>query len=123
MADLVVLLGAAADVEHVAAPAAVDDPAPVVGLDPVVAAPRPDGVRAVTGVDEVASGAAVETVVLAGRLTRRLVVAPEHVAPRAGVDGVAAVAAQQLVMPRSRRHHAALVGLVEPALAVAAPVD
>src|SRR5438093_5139919 len=67
-ADPVVLLRPPADVERVDARAAVDDPSPEVGLDPVVAGARLDQVPAVARVDEVASGAAVEAIALARAL-------------------------------------------------------
>ena len=60
----------------------------------------------------------VQAVDLAGRLALGLVVAPDHVAPRPGVDRVVAVAAEQLVVARrgSARRRARLQVLVEAAL-------
>src|SRR3954447_2820436 len=97
-ADRVAPLRRAADEQRVAAAAAVDQPAAEVRVDDVVAAAGDDRVRPVAPVDDVATRAAEEAVVLARRLAGGLVVAPDDVAPRPGVDGVAAVAAEQLVV-------------------------
>src|SRR4051795_8245068 len=61
----------------------------------------------------------------AGRLAGGLVVAPDHVAPRAGVDRVAAVAAEQLVVAVAERHDAPVppADADEPAGALAALGD
>jgi len=97
-ADRVVALGSTADVEDVVAGPAVDAPAAEVGLDVIAARPGVDDVGAMACVDEVPAGAAVDAVELARGLPGRLVVAPQHVAPRAGVERVVAVAAEQLVV-------------------------
>src|SRR5215468_6220760 len=96
--DLVDLLRLAADEEQVVAAAAVNGAPAEVGLDDVVATAGRDVVRAVAGVDEVLAVAADDRVDLRGRLAARLVVAPQHVAPRPGIERVVAVPAEQLVV-------------------------
>src|SRR5205823_10363882 len=72
--------------------------------DVVVARAGRDVVGAVAGIEPVAAAPALEMVDLAGRLFRWLVVAPDHVSIRAGVDRVVAVAAEQLVVTDIRGH-------------------
>src|SRR5205814_299935 len=55
-------------------------------------------------IEPVAATPALEMVDLAGRLFRWLVVAPDHVSIRAGVDRVVAVVAEQLVVTDIRGH-------------------
>src|SRR4051794_33452906 len=116
-------LRAAADEELVAPRAAVDRPLAEVRLDPVVARAGSDRVAAVARVDEVVAGPADDGVGLGRWLAGRLVVGPQDVAPRPGVDGVAAVAAEQLVMPGGVAHHEAVGGPHEAPLARAAQMD
>src|SRR3954447_24603231 len=69
--------------------------------------------------------AAPEPVVLARRLGGGLVVAPDDVAPRAGMDRVVSVAAEELVMAVAPRHHPPVnpAAADDPPVALAALVD
>src|SRR5690348_15728310 len=82
------------------------------GVDLVGAAAGVDEVRAVAGVDEVLALPAVDAVGLRRRLAAGLGVAPQDVADLAGVDLVAAVAAEELVvlLELGRPQRAAAVG-------------
>ena len=82
VAEPVAVPARAGDVVDVAPGPAVDDPAPVVDGDRVVARAAVDRVAAVRAVDEVVAVAAVDQVALARRLAGAVVVAPQDV--RAG---------------------------------------
>src|SRR4051812_37201012 len=99
------------------------DPRPKCALTQSSPPPGGDHIRAVAGVDEVPAVAAENPVDLGGRLAGGLVVGPQHVAPRTGVQRVVAVAAEELVVARARRHDDARVGANEAPMAGAALVD
>src|SRR5829696_2370446 len=118
MAELVATPARLRDVVDVAARAAVDEAAPEVHGDRVVARARVDHVAAVGAVDEVVAAAAEDAVELVRRLTgAALPVTPQDVGSPAAEDPVGAVVAEQLVRaPRAVERRGVEVRLPEDAV-------
>jgi len=98
VADVVVRLAPVAQEQQVVATTAINRAAAsVVRMDRVVATATVDVVGTVAGVDEVVASAAIQPVVLASGLAARLEITPEHIRRAPAVDGVVAVAAEELI--------------------------